>query len=423
MHKIVLGKEIDILPGYPFNSKLFSEETGIPLIRIRDLSTHISNTYFIGAFSTAYLIQKGDILIGMDGDFNIVKWKGIPSLLNQRILKIYRKQKSGVDINYIFYRLQPLLLVINSRTAATTVKHLSTYDISDLELKVPSLPHQRKIAAILSTVDAQIEKTEAIIAKYQAIKQGVLYDLFTRGIDITTGKLRPAFKDAPDLYKDSPLGMIPKEWESVRLGTFADENVPYSFTGGPFGSDLQTKHYVASGVRIIQLQNIGDGTFLDDYKIFTTEEKATQLISCNIYPGEIIIAKMAEPVARACIMPYSSKRFLMASDGIRLSVNKEMNNTKFVMEMINSNFFRSIVISRSTGTTRSRIGLTELREIYVKRPEIDEQNKMAEFLEGLDEKILNERNTNAKYKLLKQGLMSDLLSGKVEVTIKETATV
>src|SRR5204862_7029284 len=92
-----------------------------------------------------------------------------------------------------------------------------------LRIKIPSLPTQQRIAKILTTADAVIEKTQAAIAKYKVIKQGMLQDLFTRGIDITTNKLRPRFEDAPHLYKESKLGMIPKEWDDDTLENLTEK--------------------------------------------------------------------------------------------------------------------------------------------------------------------------------------------------------
>ena len=284
-----------------------------------------------------------------------------------------------------------------------------------LYLNLPPIPQQQKIAKILSTCDSVIEQTEKAIAKYQAIKQGIMQDLFTRGIDIKTGKLRPKFDDAPELYKESELGMIPKEWKEGVFLDFADENKAYSFTGGPFGSDLQTKHYTSTGVRIIQLQNIGDGYFLNDYKIFTSENRADYLRSCNIFPDDIILSKMADPIARACIIPKTDERYLMASDGIRLSINKKKFNTRFVLETINQRRFRNIAEIKSTGSTRARIGLTELKEITVLYPDKQEQDSIGKRLDLIEKKILIEKNSLNKYHQIKSGLMQDLLSGKVEV--------
>jgi type I restriction enzyme S subunit len=277
------------------------------------------------------------------------------------------RAKSEYCQDYIFYSLVNKNIV--RFIAGGTRSKLNKSELIKIPIYCPiNLSEQQKIAKILSTTDNVIEKTHTAITKYKAIKQGMLNDLFTRGIDIKTGKLRPKYEDAPELYKASELGWIPHAWREGKLIDFADENIHHSFTGGPFGSDLQTKHYTNTGVRIIQLQNIGDGIFNDEYKIYTSEERANYLINCNIYHGEIIISKMAAPIARACIIPKNEKRYLMASDGIRLSIDKKKFNSRFVMETINHKRFRNIAELKATGSTRARIGLTELREITVANP-------------------------------------------------------
>ena len=85
-----------------------------------------------------------------------------------------------------------------------------------LQIARPPLPEQRKIARILSTVDDLIERTEALIAKYRAIKQGLMHDLLTRGVD-ASGRLRPPREEAPGLYRESAVGWVPREWEVKRL--------------------------------------------------------------------------------------------------------------------------------------------------------------------------------------------------------------
>jgi len=210
-------------------------------------------------------------------------------------------------------------------------------------------------------------------------------------------------------YKNTPIGNIPVDWEVKKLGDTAS-NEKYSFTGGPFGSDLKEDSYTDDGVRVIQLQNIGDGKFFDEYKIFTSEEKANQLKNCNIYPGDIIIAKMADPVARACIIPDVDKRYLMASDGIRLLINKEKYDVNFMLYAVNSPNFRKNAESHSTGSTRLRIGLTELRNLLIAIPPLREQKKIAEILTTVDEAIEKTDQIIEKTKEAKKGLMQRLFT-------------
>ena len=205
--------------------------------------------------------------------------------------------------------------------------------------------------------------------------------------------------------------MVPKGWEEIKLiSTSAKEK--YSFTGGPFGSDLKSSDYTDDGVRIIQLQNIGDGRFNNGYKIFTSEDKADELSSCNIFPGEIILSKMGDPVARATIIPPHHRRYLMASDGIRLKVDESKYDTFFIHEVINAPHFRGIALSKSTGSTRKRIGLTDLKNITFHCPPLLEQQKIAKILSTWDKAISTTELLIENSTQQKKALMQQLLTGK-----------
>jgi len=214
-------------------------------------------------------------------------------------------------------------------------------------------------------------------------------------------------------YKQSKVGVIPEEWEVVEFNDLRDINVSHSITGGPFGSNLKSEHYTDTGVRIIQLQNIGDGSFINKDFIYTDEEKARELKSCLIYPNDIILAKMAEPVSRACIIPSFEDKFLMGSDGIRLHIDKEKYDNKFILESINYRQFRNIAIARSTGSTRQRIGLTDLKKIPIIIPPLKEQQKIAQILSTWDSAISKQEVLIKAKEQLKKGLMQKLLSGEV----------
>ena len=211
-------------------------------------------------------------------------------------------------------------------------------------------------------------------------------------------------------YKETELGEIPKSWEVVPIYELRNKADRYSFTGGPFGSDLKSEHYTAEGVKVIQLQDIGEGVFIDKSNVFVTEEKADDLSSCNIFPEDIILAKMA-PVARCCMIPEGEKRYVMSSDGIRLSVDKARFNNSFVFQALNSTYFRKEAEAKSTGTTRARIGLNELKLIPIALPiNKKEQQKIADILSTVDEKIEVIEARISQTEELKKGLMQQLLT-------------
>ena len=218
-------------------------------------------------------------------------------------------------------------------------------------------------------------------------------------------------------FKDSELGQIPKSWKITKISDVRDKSDRYSFTGGPFGSNLKREDYTKNGIRIIQLQNIGDGKFLNKYKIYTSNTKADELKSCNIYPGDIILSKMGDPVARATSIPDFDTRYLMASDGIRLSINKKEYDTTFILESINNYTFRNQADLSSTGSTRKRIGLVELRELKIVIPPLSEQKKITSIITSLDQRLNLLMKKLSQNQSLKKSLMQDLLTGKVRVTV------
>lgn len=211
-------------------------------------------------------------------------------------------------------------------------------------------------------------------------------------------------------YKVTEIGDIPESWELIPLYELRNKADRYSFTGGPFGSDLKSSDYTTSGVRVIQLQNIGEGEFVDKGFIYTSVEKANQLRSCNIYPNEIILAKMA-PVARCCKVPDFTEKFVMCSDGIRLSVNKDKFDNEFVYQALNTDYFKKKAELQSTGSTRSRIGLNDLKLIPIAAPKNKiEQQKIASVLSTVDEKIENIDAQISQIRELKRCLMQQLLT-------------
>lgn len=218
--------------------------------------------------------------------------------------------------------------------------------------------------------------------------------------------------EVPEGYKKTKVGIIPDDWKIITFEDIADKKVKWSITGGPFGSNLKASEYTSDGVRIIQLQNIGDGIFNDNYKIYTSKEKANELLSCNIYPNEIILSKMGNPVARACFVPNKGMRFLMSSDGIRLVVDESRFSKKFIHDYINSTYFRKRALDASIGSTRLRIGLHDLKKLLIIAPPLPEQKKIANILSTWDKAIELKEKLIEEKKESKRGLMQKLLTGK-----------
>lgn len=154
----------DIQYGYAFDSKCFTEDSSYPqLVRIRDVKRGYSETYYSGDYPEEYILSEGDLLIGMDGEFNIARWKCSGALLNQRVCKL--TTKVGTNEEYLRFAMLKSLKEIEQRTAFVTVKHLSVKELNKLELDVPELTKQDKIADTLSRLERVIEARKEELEK------------------------------------------------------------------------------------------------------------------------------------------------------------------------------------------------------------------------------------------------------------------
>jgi type I restriction enzyme S subunit len=253
-----LGELVEILSGFPFKSEAFSSDPGegTPLIRIRDIKTHRPSCNFVGEYDAAYLIHDGDIIIGMDGEFTAVRWKGVPALLNQRVLKIRSSRPDLIDDGYLFHRIQSDLAHLETVISGTTVKHLSVKDIRRLEWRLPPLDEQRRIAEVLRSVDEVAVSVADIIAQGERAKQAVLRRLLSRG-------LRPT-----DLSTSS-LGDIPTDWEVSRIGDLA--KVIRGASPRPKGDP---RYYGGTIPRLMVADVTRDGMYTTPQIDFLTEEGA-----------------------------------------------------------------------------------------------------------------------------------------------------
>ncbi len=317
---------------------------------------------------------------------------------HQRVYCLYdfKEEVSGKFI--FFYFSKHFYQRVMQLSAKNSVDSVRRAMITEMPIYTPVLKEQQKIANCLSSLDNLITAETEKLNLLKDHKKGLLQQLFP-----AKGETKPKFR-FPEFLGDG-------DWEDVKLIDVTDKNKKWSFTGGPFGSNLKSSDYVKDdkGIRIIQLQNIGDGEFKNEYKIYTSKEKADELLSCNIYPGDIIMSKMGDPVGRACLIPDYHNRYVMSSDGIRIVINKEKYDKYLIFLIINSKTFRAKVENASTGSTRKRIGLVVLKNLTLTIPKDKiEQQKIANCLSSLDASIEEQVSKIEALKEHKKGLMQQL---------------
>ena len=226
-----LADVLKIQNGYAFDSKNFNSSKGMPLVRIRSLKLGIeAETFFDGPYDDKYVVKAGDLLIGMDGEFGCYEWKGEPSLLNQRVCRL--QDFTGQLIpKFLFYGVNDYLKAIEDVTGFTTVKHLSSKQILDIDFPVPPLPEQHRIVAILdaafdgiATARANAEKNlhsaRAVFESHlqsvftEAWQAGELVTLAELATDITDGDHMPPPK-APSGVPFITIGNVMKDVRKI----------------------------------------------------------------------------------------------------------------------------------------------------------------------------------------------------------------
>lgn len=164
--KVKLGDHLEVFSGYAFKSELFNTTgVGIPVVRIRDLKPNRTLTFYSGEYDQKYLVNNGDLLIGMDGEFNPVIWQGGRALLNQRVCKL--GAFTGILPVYALEILKKELKKIEATTHAVTVKHISTKQIRAIEFNLPPIEIQDKIVSELEAEQILIDGNKKLIDIYQ----------------------------------------------------------------------------------------------------------------------------------------------------------------------------------------------------------------------------------------------------------------
>jgi type I restriction enzyme S subunit len=166
-----IGELTHILSGFAFDACHFDKAEGIKLIRIRDVKRGYSETEYSGEYDQKYIVRRGDILIGMDGEFNVARWRSDDALLNQRVCKIEVSNKQLLDPNYLYYFLPAQLKKIEDATPFVTVKHLSVKSINQIKIPLPPIAEQQRIAAILDKAGEIKAKREQAIANLDVLEK------------------------------------------------------------------------------------------------------------------------------------------------------------------------------------------------------------------------------------------------------------
>ena len=281
--RVPLGELLEVQNGFAFSSEEFTEQEGIPLIRIRDLKPNTSPPVrFSGSFDKRYLVNDGDLLIGMDGEFACYEWGGGAALLNQRVCRLV-DFSGGIEPRFLLYGINKYLKEVEDKTTYTTVKHLSSKTIKEILFPLPSLDEQKRIVAVLDQAFAALDcaraSAEANLAEAKALFEAELQLQFEKAaegvemlpFDSLCEALTPKLKLKRQDYLDDGAYPVVSQEADLISGYWNDASAVLEKEGDVvvFGDHTCCLKYVdfdfvvgADGTKVLQPSNGISGKFL-----------------------------------------------------------------------------------------------------------------------------------------------------------------
>ena len=337
------------------------------------------------------------------------KFVDFPFKVKSSAMKFLKpKEENVIDLRLIFEFIQKLKISV----ANADHKRRWISEFSKIKILIPSYPEQQHIAKILSTADSVIEKTQAAIAKYKAIKQGMLQDLFTRGIDLNTNKLRPRYQDAPELYKESKLGMIPWEWDEKIFGEEVDLI---------HGHQFRDYDFTEFGIPVVKIGQVKPDNVDLSSCSFVAYGREDEFQNEIIRNGDVLMALTGATLGKACLVKGLNGIVLQNYRVGRFEPIIKQNDIdkEFLYYLLIAGDLLTQIFNKVNTGAQGNIGKADFEKATFKKPPFTEQQEIAKRLRAIDNKLQTEQTYLQKMQSLKKGLMEDLLCGKKQVKVTE----
>ena len=371
---------VALINGFPCKSENFNEEkVGIPLIRIRDITSGKTSTYYSGEYPSDLVVDDGDLLVGMDGEFNSRIWRGGKALLNQRCCKL--TCNDDLVKRYISYILPFQLKVIGALKNSTTVKHLNNHDILNAKFPIPRNRNdlEKIVYSIdratngLSLVTNNLEKECDLLSEY---RESLITRVVTKGLDPTVP------------MKDSGIdwiGSIPDAWQTNKISRIC------STQSGGTPSSNNDNFYVNGTHPWIRTTDLNNSELFDAPMKIT--DQAIQDSACKYVPKNSVLIAMYG--GKGTVGKHALLRF---SSTINQAVCAVTPNDTLTPEYLYflAKVYRPLWMTDALSTRKDpNISQADIKNWRIPVPPIDEQRKIVEYCFNIQRKIdlLNEKNS------------------------------
>jgi type I restriction enzyme S subunit len=396
----------DIKNGFASGKR---DNDGIVQIRMNNVTTdgHLIFDSFVKVpvpeNINEFLLRENDLLfnntnsIDLVGKSTIFKDVSFPCTFSNHFTRI--RFADGVLPEWVLFHFIRLWRKGFFRSVA--IRHVGqsavhTKYLTNINLPLPPLPEQKKIAEILSTVDQAIEKVDEAIEKTQRLKKGLMQELLTKGI---------GHKE----FKETEIGRIPKEWEVMKLGELVDIRSGLYFKYSEFKND---------GVRCLKIDNVGFGEILWDTVTYLREDYIKKFPDIVLEEGDVVMA-LNRPIIngdlKIGILGNKDSPSILYQRVGKMIIKNENIKSLYLFYLSSSEVFKKMLLKTLVGTDQPYIRTPMLLSLKISLPQPLEQQKVAEILSTVDKRLDLLKNKKERLGKIKKGLMNDLLAGRKRV--------
>lgn len=352
------------------------------------------------------VIAKGELLIVTRTGVGKLAIAPCDVAISQDITGLY-PDRQRTTVEFLYHRMRKGLQDIRKLNQGTSINGIVRKDLVSYRIELPPLPQQQLIADILSNVDQAIEQTEARIAKAQQTKAGLMHDLFTRGVT-ADGQLRPPREDAPQLFKETLLGCIPKEWDLATLGSISE-----LVTSGSRGWAAYYADEGAVFVRIGNLTREHPNLWLEDV-VRVQPPTSAEGARTRLATDDVLISITAD-LGIVGVVPSGLGEAYINQHIALVRPQQSLAAGRWLGHWLGGAMAQARFRRLNDSGAKAGLNLPAIRAFPVVLPPRKERDQSVRVIDALDQCIHAEREAAAKLNCLKSGLMHDLLLGRVHV--------
>ena len=327
-----------------------------------------------------------DILISVRAPVGDVNINNIEACIGRGLGAI--RATSSSNYKYLYYAIQKYNNQLKKASQGSTFEAINSNDLKGLKLPIPHIDEQEKIASILSTVDEQIDNVDALIEKNKELKKGLMQTLLTKGIGHTK-------------FKKTEIGEIPEEWKVVKLGEVCDFK-----QGFQIPRSEQILECKEGYIRYLYITDF----FSDNNKLFIKESRKYYYIE----PRDIAIANTGNTCGKA----FRGATGVLSNNMFKIFNDKNRISDNYLWSYLNSDYYWNELSKYFNTAGQPHVGHKNMSQLKIAIPnKLIEQEKIASILSEVDKKIEEYENKKQKLEELKKGLMQQLLTGMIRVTV------